>query len=97
MVEIRQTEEFRRWLTELRDPVARAKVLVRINRLSVDGHFGDVKPVGRGVLEMRIPHGPGYRVYLITMEERLVILLAGGTKSTQARDIERAIDRAKKL
>ena len=89
-MEIRKTEAFSRWLDRLKDPKAKAKVLVRITRLSA-GNPGDVKPVGKGVSEMRIPYGPGYRVYFVQQGDRLIILLAGGSKKTQSKDIQTAI------
>jgi putative addiction module killer protein len=89
-MEIRKTDTFSRWLDRLKDPKAKAKVLVRITRLSA-GIPGDVKPVGKGVSEMRIPYGPGYRVYFVQQGDRLVILLAGGSKKTQSKDIQTAI------
>ncbi|MBX9659684.1 MAG: type II toxin-antitoxin system RelE/ParE family toxin [Nitrospiraceae bacterium] len=90
MFEIRTTRVFARWLDGLRDVRARARVLVRIERL-VDGNPGDVKPVGEGVSEMRIDYGPGYRVYFIQRGEEVIVLLAGGDKRTQAADIQRAL------
>jgi putative addiction module killer protein len=89
MPEVRQTESFARWLAGLRDDRARARINVRIRRLSA-GNPGDVKPVGEGVLEMRIDYGPGYRVYFVPRGTSLVILLAGGDKGTQDRDITAA-------
>jgi len=70
-MEIRKTETFSRWLDRLKDPKAKAKVLVRITRLSA-GNPGDVKPVGKGVSEMRIPYGPGYRVYYVQKGDKLL-------------------------
>ena len=96
MVEIRQTDEYARWFGKLRDPQARARILVRIRRLSL-GNAGDVAPVGDGVSEMRIDYGPGYRVYFKQQGETLVILLAGGDKRTQKRDIEKAKALARNL
>jgi putative addiction module killer protein len=89
MIEVRQTEEFELWLRGLRDRFARAKILVRIDRLAL-GNPGDVGPVGGGISEMRIDHGPGYRLYFVQRGIMLVILLCGGDKRTQRRDIERA-------
>ena len=89
MLEIRQTEEFEMWLSRLRDRTARAKILVRIDRSAL-GNSGDVRPVGSGISEMRIDHGPGYRVHLTQRGQHLVVLLCGGDKSTQERDIRRA-------
>jgi putative addiction module killer protein len=89
MIEIRQTDGFAEWLNDLRDERARAKINVRIRRLSL-GNPGDVKPVGEGVGELRIDYGPGYRLYFAKRNARLIILLCGGDKATQARDIESA-------
>ena len=80
---------FRDWLAALRDVRARARVRVRLNHLRL-GNFGDARPVGDGISELRIPYGPGYRVYFAPMGRTVVLLLCGGDKSTQARDIGRA-------
>ena len=96
MVEVRQTELFALWIQALRDRQARARILVRIRRLSL-GNPGDVRPVGEGVSEMRIDYGPGYRVYFTRSGEELVVLLAGGDKRTQDRDIQSARDLARNL
>ena len=96
MVEIRKTDIFARWLDGLRDLQARARILARIERLAM-GHPGDVKPVGEGVSELRINHGPGYRVYFKQRGRELVILLAGGDKSTQAKDVSIALRLARNL
>jgi len=88
-IEIRQTKVFVRWLTRLRDRAARMRINARIRRLSL-GNFGDVKPVGDGISELRIDYGPGYRVYFVQRGSALVVLLAGGDKRTQERDIARA-------
>lgn len=90
MIEIRETEAYAEWFAGLRDERARAKILVRIRRLSL-GNPGDVEPVGEGVSEMRIHYGPGYRVYFVERGDALAILLGGGDKRTQARDIRNAI------
>ncbi len=96
MAEIRKTEHFANWLDNLRDIQAKARVLVGIERLA-SGNAGDVKPVGEGVAEMRINYGPGYRVYFIQRGSELIILLAGGDKSSQSRDIKTAIRLAQNL
>lgn len=88
-MEIRQTEGFAKWLRQLADHIARARIAARLQRLAI-GNLGDVKPVGQGVSELRIDHGPGYRVYFIQRGQTLIILLCGGDKRTQLRDIERA-------
>jgi putative addiction module killer protein len=95
-VEVRQTERYRAWFAGLRDRQARARIDARIRRLSL-GNAGDAKPVGEGVSELRIDYGPGYRIYFVQRGARLVILLAGGDKRTQHRDIRLAIDLATKL
>src|SRR6185369_4528034 len=96
MVEIRKTDLFAKWLDNLRDVQAKARVLVRVERLA-SGNAGDVKPVGEGVSEMRIDYGAGYRVYFIQRGSELIILLAGGDKSSQSRDIKAAIRLAENL
>lgn len=89
MVEVRQTPEFEDWLSRLRDIRAKAEVARRVRRLAL-GNPGDVKPVGEGVSELRIPYGPGFRVYFVQRGAVLVILLCGGDKGSQDRDIRRA-------
>ena len=96
MSEIRKTDVFARWIDGLSDLRARARVLARIERLAM-GNPGDAKPVGEGVSEMRIDYGPGYRVYFKRRGRTLVILLAGGDKSTQAMDIRTAMRLARGL
>ncbi|MCJ7526064.1 MAG: type II toxin-antitoxin system RelE/ParE family toxin [Candidatus Aminicenantes bacterium] len=90
MIEIRKTETFAKWIDGLQDIRARAHILVRIERLAA-GNPGDVKPVGEGVSEMRIDYGPGYRVYFKKIGKQVVILLAGGNKSSQSKDIKTAL------
>ena len=90
MIEVRQTDVFADWLADLRDRNARARITVRIRRLSL-GNPGDVRPVGSGVSEMRIDYGPGYRVYFVRRGDAVVILLCGGDKQSQDRDIARAV------
>jgi putative addiction module killer protein len=96
VIEVRETADYARWFAGLVDERVRAKVLIRLRRLSL-GNLGDVRPVGRGVSELRIDWGPGLRVYFVALGDSLVILLGGGDKSTQARDIERALDLAMRL
>jgi putative addiction module killer protein len=96
MIEIQQTEIYLDWFESLRDRKARARIDIRIRRLAI-GNPGDVKPVGQGVSELRIDYGPGYRVHFTQRGEALIILLAGGDKRTQDRDIKTALDLAQDL
>jgi putative addiction module killer protein len=96
MIEVRKTQEFDDWLSALNDQKALAKIIARIERLAL-GNPGDVKPVGEGVSEMRIPYGPGYRVYYRQTGKELVLLLCGGDKATQDKDIKRAKEIAAEL
>jgi putative addiction module killer protein len=89
MIAIRETAEYRNWISRLRDNVAKARIAIRIRRLIL-GNAGDVKPVGEGVSELRIDYGPGYRVYFIREGALIVVLLCGGDKSSQERDIAAA-------
>ena len=84
-------QPFTQWLQDLRDQQARARIRIRLNRLSL-GNFGDCEPVGGGVVELRIDWGPGYRVYCARLGQLIVLLLCGGDKRTQKKDIERAKD-----
>jgi len=90
MIEIRKTDTFAKWIDGLRNVRARARILVRIERLSL-GNPGDVGPVGEGVSELRIDYGPGYRVYYKKIGQTIVVLLAGGDKRTQDKDIKTAL------
>ena len=96
MIEVRQTAVFASWLGDLRDSTARARIVTRIRRMEL-GNPGDAKSVGEGVSEMRIPYGPGYRVYFTRQGDEVVILLSGGDKSTQRSDIAAAHQMAKDL
>lgn len=89
MIDLRETEEFSEWVQSLADARAKAKILGRIGRLRM-GNPGDVGPVGEGISEMRIHHGPGYRVYFKQRGTKIIVLLCGGAKSTQRDDIARA-------
>jgi len=90
MIEIRKTDIFSKWIDGLQDIRARSRILVRIERLAV-GNPGDIKPVGEGVSEMRIDYGPGYRVYFKKMGQKVIVLLAGGDKKSQSKDIKTAL------
>lgn len=96
MIEVRQTEVYSRWIAGLGDDRARARIEVRIYRLSL-GNAGDAKPVGEGVSELRIDYGPGYRVYLTRRGKALVVLLCGGDKRTQSKDVATAKTLARQL
>lgn len=96
MLQIRKTDVYAAWIDGLHDLKGRARILVRIERLAA-GNPGDVKPVGEGVSELRIDFGPGYRVYFTKRGRELVILLAGGDKSTQTTDIKTALRLARNL
>lgn len=89
MIEVRQTQEFSDWLRRLRDADAVARIVGRIRRMEM-GNPGDTRSVGQGILEMRIDYGPGYRIYHVRRGVQIVILLCGGDKRTQQRDIKRA-------
>ena len=94
MIEIRQTETYAKWFSSLRDRQVKARIDIRIRRLSL-GNPGDVKAVGEGVSELRIDYGPGYRVYFVQRGQTVVILLAGGDKRTQDSDIKAALELAR--
>ncbi len=96
MFKVRRTAEFIAWLTELRDVQARARIAKRLDRIA-DRNFGHAKPVGDGVNELRFKFGPGYRVYYTLRSNVVVILLCGGHKGSQSRDIERAVALAKEV
>ncbi len=90
MIRLRQTDTFRKWFAKLRDERAVTAIASRIDRLAF-GHAGDAEPVGKGVSELRIHYGPGYRVYFQRRGDTIVVLLCGGDKSTQAKDIKTAL------
>ncbi len=96
MLEVRETERYSTWFENLRDSEAQRRILIRLRRLSL-GNPGDVAPIGEGVSELRIDYGPGYRVYYTMRTQSVVILLAGGDKHTQKRDIRDALDLARTL
>lgn len=95
-IEVVETAAFQRWMTQLKDALAKVRILARLRRASM-GNLGDWKAVGGGVAEMRIDHGPGYRIYFTRRGNRMIIVLAGGTKRTQNSDIARAIEIASQL
>ena len=90
MHEVRKTEQFVHWIDNLSDTKARARIQVRIERL-IAGNPGDVKSVGKGISELRIDYGPGYRVYYIIRDREIILLLSGGDKNSQSADIKKAI------
>jgi putative addiction module killer protein len=96
MYNVQQTQKFSQWLTKLKDMRARIAIVRRVERAQ-SGNLGDVKSVGESVYEMRIDMGPGYRLYYTMRGDKLIILLVGGDKSTQQRDIEKSIEMAKEI
>lgn len=90
MVIIERTSEFDKWIRKLKDIRAKSKILFRIQKLETDEHFGDCKTVGDGISEIRINYAKGYRLYFKEKDNKIVILLIGGDKSTQKKDIEKA-------
>ena len=96
VLEVRQTNLYAEWFAALRDRAAKTRIDIHIRRLSL-GNAGDVKPVGEGISELRVDHGPGYRVYFVQMADVYIVLLAGGDKSTQEKDIRKAKALAREL
>jgi len=96
MIEVRQTSVYSEWFADIRDRTAKVRIDIRIRRLSL-GNPGDVKSVGEGVSELRVDHGPGYRVYFIKKADVYIVLLAGGDKSSQEKDIRNAKALAREL
>lgn len=89
MFSVLLTDEFDRWLNKLKDAKAKARIVAKLRSAEM-GNLGDVKPIGEGISEMRIHYGPGYRLYFVKQDEQIIILLSGGDKSSQKRDIEKA-------
>ena len=89
MNELKQTETFRKWRARLKDQRVKALIASRLDRLAF-GHAGDAEPVGQGISELRIHYGPGYRIYFRRHKDTIIILLCGGNKSSQAKDIKTA-------
>ena len=90
MLELRRTDEFAKWLKKLRDADAKSRINLRIRRIALMGNLGDYKPVGDGVYELRIDYGPGYRLYFAQRGSEIILLLIGGDKTSQQRDIKKA-------
>ena len=97
MYKIEKTDNFDKWLRKLKDLGAKAKILFRIQKIEKDGHFGDCEPVGDGIRELKIDYAKGYRVYFKESDGKIIILLIGGDKSTQQRDIEKAKEILKRI
>ncbi len=97
MYSIEKTVEFDKWFRKLKDLKAKAKILFRIQKIEIDEHFGECESVGNGIRELKIDYAKGYRVYFKESENRIIILLIGGDKSTQQQDIERAKNILKKI
>ena len=94
---IEKTKEFDKWLRKLNDLKAKAKILFRIQKLEKDEHFGDCKPVGDGIRELKINFAKGYRVYFVEKDGKIIVLLSGGDKSTQEKDIKKSKEIWRKL
>ena len=97
MYKIEKTDDFDKWLRRLKDLRAKAKILFRIQKIENDEHFGDCEPVGNGIVELKIDYAKGYRVYFKESDGKIIILLIGGDKSTQQRDIEKAKEILKRI
>ena len=97
MYKVEKTDDFDRWLRKLKDLRAKARILFRIQKIENDGHFGDCEPVGNGIRELKIDYAKGYRVYFNESDGKIIILLIGGNKSTQQRDIEKAKEILKRI
>ncbi len=94
---IEKTEEFDKWLRKLKDLRGKAKILFRLQKLESDEHFGDCTPVGNGIRELKIDYAKGYRIYFKESEGKIIVLLIGGNKSNQQRDIDKAKEILKRL
>jgi len=97
MYKIEKTDDFDKWLRKLKDLRAKAKILFRIQKIENDEHFGGCEPVGNGIQEIKIDYAKGYRVYFKESDGKIIILLIGGDKSTQKRDIEKAKEILKRI
>jgi len=94
---IEKTEEFDKWLKKLKDSIAKSKIIFRIQKIETEGHFGDCESVGNGILELKINYAKGYRVYFKELDGKIILLLMGGDKSTQQRDIKKAKEIFKRI
>lgn len=90
MYNIEKTIEFDKWLKKLKDLTGKAKIIIRIQKIEKEGHFGDCKQVGEGIRELRINHANGYRVYFTEHKDKIILLLLGGNKTSQNQDIKKA-------
>jgi len=97
MYVIEKTVEFDKWLRRLKDLRAKAKILFRIQKIENDEHFGDCEPVGNGIRELKVDYAKGYRAYFKESDEKIILILIGGDKSTQQRDIEKAKEILKRI
>lgn len=97
MYKLEKTNAFDKWFKSLRDLKAKAIILLRLQRLETNEHFGDVRAVGEGVRELKIDYAKGYRVYFAQQDQKIILLLCGGDKSSQDRDIEKAVQLWKQL
>ena len=97
MYKIEKTDDFDKWLRKLQDLRAKAKILFRIQKIENDAYFGDCEPVGNGIRELKIDYAKGYRVYFKELDGKIILLLIGGDKSTQQRDIEKAKEILKRI
>ena len=97
MYKVEKTESFDKWLRKLKDLRAKAKILFRIQKIENDEHFGDCEPVGDGIRELKIDYAKGYRVYFTESDGKIIILLIGGDKSTQQRDIDKSKEILKRI
>ena len=91
---IYKTKLYHKWIARLKDKVAKTLIKTRLRRIETEGYFGDCEPVAKNVSELKIDYGPGYRIYLTKKEAKLIVLLVGGDKSTQSRDVKKAVKMA---
>ncbi len=94
---IEKTDEFDKWLRKLKDLIAKSKIIFRIQKIETEGHFGDCEPIGNGIRELKINYAKGYRIYFKELDGKIIVLLVGGDKSTQQRDIKKAKEILKRI